>query len=59
MTTSTFATFDIPSRCFYFRILGYGLCIEARSSHVVLFSEREGHRKPWYLGPIVIEVLKP
>lgn len=59
MTTATFATVDTKERIFYFRIRGYGLCIEARSSHVVMFSERNGYVKPWYLGPIVIEVLKP
>lgn len=56
---STFCACDREAKAFYFRVLGYGLCIEAQSSHVVMFSERNGYRKPWYLGPIVIEVLKP
>jgi len=44
---------------FYFRIFGYGLTVMARSHHIVLFSERYGHRKVYYFGPVVIRVLTP
>ncbi len=57
--TSTFATFDRKARCFYFRIRGYGICVEHKAAHEVLFSERNGYRRVYYVGPLVIEFLKP
>jgi hypothetical protein len=59
MTTATFITFNVQDKIVYFRIRVYGLCIGARSRHVPLFSERMGYKKLLYIGPIVIEVLKP
>lgn len=40
-----------------FRALGYGLRVESRKSHTVLFSERAGYRKVHYVGPIIFEFL--
>lgn len=44
---------------FWFRIFGYGLNIKLRSKHIVVFSERYGHRKVHYFGPLVWEMLRP
>ena len=44
---------------FWFRILGYGLRVQMRKHHVVLYSERYGHRRVRYIGPICWEILRP
>ncbi len=43
----------------YFRVMGYGLSISRRSRHAVLFSERYGYRKVYYLGPVCFWFLAP
>lgn len=43
----------------WFRLFGYGLCVESASGHVPLFSERNGYRKALYLFGLRFEVLRP
>lgn len=55
-TTGTFWVW-VPGRCFYFRVLGYGLSID--NDLPVLFSERYGHRKVYRLGRWAFQWLTP
>ena len=43
----------------WFRDLGYGLHVKLAKGHVVLFSERYGHRKALYLFGLRFELLRP
>lgn len=46
-------------RGFWFRIFGYGINIHRRSTHRVYFSERYGHNRWYYIGPICWRPLRP
>jgi hypothetical protein len=52
-------SYSVGQGTFWFRLFGYGLWIRLRKHHVVLFSERYGHTKVYYIGPFVMKVLKP
>ncbi len=43
---------------FWFRVFGYGVAVELRSWHMRLFSERQGYKRVYYLGPICWEWLR-
>lgn len=44
---------------FWFRIVGYGLVIKDTRKRQLLFSERNGLKKPWRVGHYVITRLNP
>lgn len=44
---------------FWFRVYGYGLCVQSRKDYRPLFSERNGYRKALYVFGLRFEVLKP
>lgn len=56
-----YGLFDFASHRdgFWFRIKGYGMVFGKRSKHTVMFSERYGYRRFFYLGPIVMAILRP
>lgn len=43
---------------FWLRIAGYGVNVHLRSHHHVFFSEREGHVRWWYVGPVCFRFLR-
>lgn len=43
----------------WFRVKGYGLRYVDHRKYPALFSERNGHRRGWHVGPHCFMVVKP